>query len=62
MTYNMQDYFNHIVNDCEQLASETLGKEVVLKPVATLLLEDDHKGLPARQPQPYDIYSLLPVV
>ena len=53
MTYNMEDYFRSIVEDYEELSSQLLGKEVILKPVATPFLEDDHKGSPARANAPH---------
>ena len=53
MTYNMEDYFAAIVKDYEELASEVMGKKVILKIVATPFLEDDHKSSPARKPCSY---------
>ena len=50
--WNMEDYFSAIVKDYESLASDLLGKEVVLKTVATPFLEDDHKSSPARMAVP----------
>ena len=44
--------FLAIVKDYESLASDLLGKEVVLKTVATPLLEDNHKSSPARAAVP----------
>lgn len=53
MTYSMEDHVIAFVKDCEDLSSQLLGKELILKLVATPSLENVHKSLPARAPAPY---------
>ena len=50
MSYNMEAYFQSIVDDFGQLYKEICGKDLTFKSVPTPFLEDDPHLAPARAP------------